>query len=87
VTATLGGPFETHLLGRALSVAVPPNSAQGSVIRLPAHGLSDASGNQGELRLHVVLAMPAAVTHLTDAQRAQLKQMFDDAARRGNDSP
>ncbi|CAB3750359.1 DnaJ C-terminal domain-containing protein [Paraburkholderia solisilvae] len=86
VTATLGGPYETHLLGRNLSVAVPPNSAQGSVIRLPAHGLSDASGNRGELRLHVVLAMPAAVTHLTDAQRAQLKQMFDDAARRGDDS-
>jgi len=82
VTATLGGAFETHLLGRNLRVAIPPNSAQGSVIRLPAHGLSDASGNQGELRLHVVLAMPPSVNHLTDDQRAQLKQMFDAAAQR-----
>jgi molecular chaperone DnaJ len=83
VTATLGGTSETHLLGRNLRVAIPPNSAQGSVIRLPAHGLSDASGNQGELRLQVVLAMPDAAGYLTDEQRAQLKQIFDDAARRG----
>jgi molecular chaperone DnaJ len=83
VTATLGGPFETHLLGRELCIAIPPNSAQGSMIRMPAHGLSDASGNQGELKLHVVLAMPAAAIHLTDEQRALLKQIFDDAARRG----
>ncbi|GAB7526254.1 DnaJ C-terminal domain-containing protein [Paraburkholderia sp. 2C] len=82
VTATLGGTFDAHLLGRNLRVAIPPNSTQGSVIRLPAHGLSDASGNQGELRLHVVLAMPDAARYLTDEQRAQLKQMFDDAARR-----
>jgi molecular chaperone DnaJ len=82
VTATLGGTFEAHLLGRHLRVAIPPNSAQGNVIRLPAHGLSDASGNQGELRLHVVLAMPEAAGYLTDEQRAQLKQMFDDAAQR-----
>jgi molecular chaperone DnaJ len=83
VTATLGGTFETHLLGRNLRVAIPPNSAQGSVIRLSAHGLSDASGNQGELRLQLVLAMPDAAGYLTDEQRAQLKRMFDDAARRG----
>jgi molecular chaperone DnaJ len=83
VTATLGGPFDTHLLGRDLCIAIPPNSAQGSVIRLPAHGLSDASGNQGELRLHVVLAMPSAAAHLTDEERASLRQMFVDAARRG----
>ncbi|HEY4349741.1 MAG TPA: DnaJ C-terminal domain-containing protein [Paraburkholderia sp.] len=83
VTATLGGPFEMHLLGRNLRVAIPPGSAQGTVIRLPARGLSDASGNQGDLRLHVVLAMPDAARYLTDAQRAQFKQMFDDAARRG----
>jgi molecular chaperone DnaJ len=84
VTATLGGTFETHLLGRDLRVAIRPNSAQGSVIRLPARGLSDASGNQGDLRLHIVLAMPDAARHLTDEQRAQLRHMFDDAAQRGN---
>lgn len=83
VTATLGGTFETHLLGRNLRVAIPPISRQGTVIRLPAHGLSDASGNQGDLRLHIVLAMPDAARYLTDEQRAQLKQMFDEAARRG----
>ncbi|CAB3756908.1 DnaJ C-terminal domain-containing protein [Paraburkholderia humisilvae] len=83
VTATLGGPFETHLLGRDLRIAISPNAAQGSVIRLASHGLSDASGNQGELRLHVVLAMPAGAAHLTDEQREQFRQLFDDAARRG----
>ncbi|MFC0401051.1 DnaJ C-terminal domain-containing protein [Paraburkholderia rhizosphaerae] len=83
VTATLGGPFDTHLFGRDMRIAVPPNSAQGSVIRLAAHGLSDAAGNRGELRLDVVLAMPDAAAHLTDEQREQLKAMFDEAARRG----
>jgi molecular chaperone DnaJ len=84
VTATLGGPFATAMLGRELLIDVPPNCAQGSVIRLPAHGLSDASGNQGELRLHVALTMPASAAQLTDDERAQLRQMFVEAARRGN---
>jgi molecular chaperone DnaJ len=83
VTATLGGPFATRMLDRELLIDVPPHCAQGSVIRLPGHGLSDASGNQGELRLQVTLAMPAYAAQLTAEERAQLRQIFADAARRG----
>jgi molecular chaperone DnaJ len=82
VTATLGGPFAAHVLGRDLLIDVPPHCAQGSVIKLPAHGLSDAAGNQGELRLHVTLTMPPHAAQLTDDERAQLRQMFADAAAR-----
>jgi molecular chaperone DnaJ len=84
VTATLGGTFEAKILGRDLSVAIPPNAQQGSVIRLPGHGLADGSGHRGELRLQIVLAMPVAAAHLTDEQRRALQAMFADATRRAS---
>jgi molecular chaperone DnaJ len=84
VTATLGGALETKMLGRDLSVTIPPNAQQGSVIRLPGKGLFDASGNRGELRLQIVLVMPKAAAHLTDEQRQALAAMFEDAARRAS---
>jgi molecular chaperone DnaJ len=86
VTATLGGTFEAKILGRNLRMAIPPNSRQGSLIRLPAHGLSNGSGNQGDLKLHLVLAMPLTVAHLTNEQRQLFRDMFADAARRRSSS-
>ncbi len=84
VTATLGGPFDAKVLGRDLRIVIPPNAQQGSLIRLPAHGLSDGSGNRGDLRLHLVLAMPPAVEHLTSEQRQLFGEMFAEAARRSS---
>ena len=83
VTATLGGTVEAKVLGRDLRITILPNSQQGSVIRLPARGLSDRSGNPGDLRLRIVLAMPSAATRLTEEQRQIFQEMFADAARRG----
>jgi molecular chaperone DnaJ len=82
VTATLGGNFEAKVLGRDLQMTIPPNSQQGSMIRLPAQGLSDGSGKRGDLRLQLVLVMPPAVMHLTHEQRHVFRQMFADAAHR-----
>ena len=84
VTATLGGSVEAKVLGRDLRVTILPNSQQGSVIRLPARGLSDKAGNQGDLRLRIALAMPTAATLLTDEQRHAFQEIFADAARRGS---
>lgn len=84
VTATLGGTFEAKVLGRSLRMPIPPNSPQGSVIRLPAHGLSDGAGNRGDVRLHIVLALPPATVHLTSEQRQRFQEMFADAARRSS---
>lgn len=86
VTATLGGPFDAKVLGRDLRIEIPPNAQHGSLIRLPRHGLSDATGNRGEMRLRLVLAMPKAAAHLTGDQRQVLKEMFVDAARRANEA-
>jgi molecular chaperone DnaJ len=82
VTATLGGSFEAHILGRSLQVAIPPNAQPGSAIRLARHGLTDRKGSRGDLTLQLVLAMPIAVSHLTDRERLQLREMFADAERR-----
>lgn len=84
VTATLGGAFDVKVLGRDLRLDIPPNARHGSIIRLAAHGLSDATGNHGELRLRLVLAMPKTASHLTTEQRHLLKEMFVDAARRAH---
>lgn len=83
VTATLGGSFETQILGRALQVAIPPNAQPGSTIRLRGHGLADRNGSHGDLTLHLVLAMPDAVSHLTGDERQRLREMFAEAERRG----
>jgi molecular chaperone DnaJ len=83
VTATLGGSVEAKVLGRDLRITILPNSQQGCVIRLPARGLSDKAGNQGDLRLRIALVMPSAATLLTDEQRHAFQEMFADAARRG----
>lgn len=82
VTATLGGNFEAQILGRAHQMAIPPNAQQGSTIRLPGHGLTDRTGSRGDLTLQLVLAMPAAASHLTDNERQRLREMFADAGRR-----
>jgi molecular chaperone DnaJ len=82
VTATLGGPFDARLFGRDLRMTVPPNARHGSIIRLPAHGLSDSAGRRGELKLRIVLAMPKEAPHLTAEQRRLFQEMFVDAARR-----
>ncbi|WP_408428252.1 DnaJ C-terminal domain-containing protein [Paraburkholderia fungorum] len=82
VTATLGGTFEARILGRELRMTIPPNSQHGSNIRLPALGLSDGAGKQGDLRLHIVLAMHPAAMRLTNEQRQLFQEMFADAARR-----
>lgn len=82
VTATVGGPFNANVLGRDLSIMVAPNAQHASVIRLPTQGLSDSSGNRGELKLRVVLTMPRAASQLTDEQRRTLQEMFADAERR-----
>jgi molecular chaperone DnaJ len=87
VTATLGGDFAAKVLGRDLQVRIPPNAEQGSMIRLPGHGLSDGSGTRGDLRLRLVLAMPPAVVHLTHEQRHLFREMFADAARRAHQPP
>lgn len=82
VTATLGGTCSTNVLGRELNIVIPPNAQHGSAIRLPAHGLSDASGQRGELRLRIVLLMPKAASHLTDEERRRFQEIFATAARR-----
>lgn len=82
VTATLGGAQEATVLGRDLLVTIPANAQPGTILRLPAHGLSDGSGNQGELRLRLILSMPVTVAHLTNEQRRLFREMFEDAARR-----
>lgn len=84
VTATLGGSCAAMVLGRELNIAIPPNAQHGSAIRLPAHGLSDASGNRGELRLRIVLVMPKAASHLTGEERRRLQEMFAMAAQRAD---
>lgn len=82
VTATLGGPFDARMFGRDLRMTIPPNVRHGSIIRLPAHALSDSAGRRGELKLRIVLAMPQGAPHLTAEQRRLFQEMFDDAARR-----
>jgi molecular chaperone DnaJ len=82
VTATLGGPFVARVFGRDLRMTIAPNAKHGSIIRLPAHGLSDSAGRRGELKLRIVLAMPQEAPQLTDEQRRLFREMFDDAARR-----
>ncbi|MCX4136847.1 DnaJ domain-containing protein [Paraburkholderia sp. SEWSISQ10-3 4] len=82
VTATLGGNFDAQILGRAHRMTIPPNAQQGSTIRLRGHGLTDRNGFRGDLTLQLVLAMPAAASHLTDDERQRLREMFADAGRR-----
>jgi molecular chaperone DnaJ len=82
VTATLGGIFEAQILGRTLPITIAPNAHAGSTIRLPRHGLTDRNGLRGELSLQLVLAMPAAASHLTGDERERLREMFADAERR-----
>lgn len=82
VTATLGGSFAARILGRELDIAIPANARHGSTIRLPARGLSDAAGNQGELRLRIVLVMPNAASHLNEEERRRFRELFAMAATR-----
>jgi molecular chaperone DnaJ len=82
VTATLGGNFEAQILGQALRLEIPPNAHAGTAIRLPGHGLTHQNGSRGDLTLRLVLAMPAAASHLNDNERQRLREMFADAQRR-----
>ncbi|HEY2024623.1 DnaJ C-terminal domain-containing protein [Paraburkholderia sp.] len=82
VTATLGGSFEATILGRTYPLEIPPNTRPGSTIRLRQHGLADRNGSRGDLTLHVVLAMPAAASHLTGDERQRLHDMFAEAELR-----
>ena len=82
VTATLGGGCSAKILGRDMDLTVPANAQPGSTIRLPAQGLSDASGNRGELRLRVVLVMPEAASHLTEEERRRFRELFAIATQR-----
>ncbi|SDC37836.1 DnaJ C-terminal domain-containing protein [Paraburkholderia lycopersici] len=87
VTAMLGGKVEAKVLGRTLDVKIAQNVSSGTAIDLPGLGLSDRNGARGNLTLHLVLSMPAAAAHLTDAERQQLREMFADAERRMKQSP
>lgn len=84
VTATLGGKFEAQILGRTLPITIAPNAHAGSTIRLPGRGLADRNGLRGELTLQLVLAMPAAVSHLTGDERERLREMFEHAQHRAS---
>jgi molecular chaperone DnaJ len=82
VTATLGGRFEATILGRAHPLEIAPNAQPGSTIRLANHGLADRNGSRGDLMLQLVLAMPAAASHLTGDERQRLRDMFAEAELR-----
>ncbi|WP_233836993.1 DnaJ C-terminal domain-containing protein [Paraburkholderia sp. ZP32-5] len=82
VTAILGGSYEATILGRAHQLAIPPNAQAGSKIRLAKQGLVDRNGSRGDLTLHLVLAMPAAASHLNGDERQRLRDMFADAELR-----
>lgn len=86
VTAMLGGSVEAQALGRALRVTVPPNAQAGSTVRLRGQGLTDRHGARGDLTLHLVLAMPAEASHLTEEERQTLRQMFAAAQYRASRS-
>lgn len=87
VTAMLGGGIRAKVLGRTIEVKIPANANPGTPIRLPGLGLSDRHGARGSLTLKLVLTMPAAAAHLTDADRQHLRDMFADAERRAKHSP
>ena len=87
VTAMLGGAIQAKVLGRTLEVKIPANASSGTPIRLPDLGLSDRNGARGSLTLKLVLTMPAAAPHLTDADRQHLRDMFAAAERRAKHSP
>ncbi|MFC5430127.1 DnaJ C-terminal domain-containing protein [Paraburkholderia denitrificans] len=82
VTATLGGTIEANMLGRTLQVTIAPNAQPGTAISLPGLGLADRHGTRGTLTLQLVLTIPDAAAFLTDDERQQLREMFDDAKRR-----
>lgn len=84
VTAMLGGSYEARVLGHVLPMTIEPNSGPGSTIRLRGQGLSDRTGVRGDLTLRVVLTMPAAAAHLTEEDRARLREMFLAAQRRAH---
>ncbi|PLZ01261.1 hypothetical protein CY652_17115 [Burkholderia sp. WAC0059] len=58
-TAALGGPCEVEVLGRRLSVDIPPNCPPGKWLSLPGAALGDASGQRGCLYLRVVFSLPS----------------------------
>ena len=82
VAAIVGGTHTIRLLGREHALAIPSNVQPGTLIRLSGEGLSDATGNRGELRFQVVLTMPEAAAKLTQEERQRLKAVFDAAAHR-----
>ncbi len=87
MTAMLGGSVEARVLGRALAVTIQPNSGASTTIRLRAQGLSDRHGARGDLMLHLILALPAAATYLTEAERDRLREIFEAAQRRATANP
>lgn len=82
VTAILGGYCDAQVLGRVLRVTIQPDSQPGSTIRLKGQGLTDRTGLRGDLVLHLVLAMPASASYLTDDERMRLHEMFAAAHHR-----
>jgi DnaJ-class molecular chaperone len=82
VTAMLGGGFQTQALGRAIHVTISPNAQAGSAIRIRGQGLTDRHGARGDLTLHLSLTMPAEASHLTQAERQKLREMFAAAQHR-----
>ncbi len=82
VTATLGGPYDAHVLGGARRLSIAPNAQPGSTLRLIGDGLADRSGARGTLTLHLVLTMPAGAAHLNADERHRLREMFAQAQRR-----
>ncbi|WP_028209976.1 DnaJ C-terminal domain-containing protein [Paraburkholderia mimosarum] len=87
VTAMLGGAIHAKILGRTIEVKIPANASSGTSIRLPDLGLSDRNGTRGSLTLKLLLTMPAAAAHLTDADRQHLREIFAAAERRAKLSP
>lgn len=85
-TAMLGGAFEAKVLGRPLPMTIAPNSQAGTAIRMRGLGLADRQGARGDLTLHLALVLPACAAHLTEDERARLRQMFAAAQSRAKQS-
>jgi curved DNA-binding protein len=52
----------THLLGRSLTLTVPPRTQPGTMLRLKGQGLTSRQGHSGDLMIKIQALMPATIS-------------------------
>ena len=61
-----------HLNGSVIKLKIPAGTQPNTVMRIPEHGMSNNTGSQGNLYIHVLVSIP---NNLTDKDKDDIRNI------------